>query len=84
MSIITKLHQQGRISDEHVLLYGISGNLPERSTYFQLSIEERETLWHEKIEKKLGPNWKNNFPNLPLLIKCHKTVNSNSWLTEGF
>lgn len=60
---MTQLHEKGIISDEVMVLYGISGELPDRRMYMQLSTEEKQFLWEEKMESRLGPNWRSRFSN---------------------
>jgi hypothetical protein len=60
---MSQLHEQGIITDEVMALYGISGDLPERRMYVGLSIEEKQSLWEERMENRLGPNWRDRFSN---------------------
>lgn len=60
---MTRLHEQGLVSDQVMMLYGISGDLPERSNYFGLTDEEKERLWVERMERRFGPNWLDRFPS---------------------
>lgn len=84
-----QLHEQGLISDQVLLMYGISGDLPERDAYNTMSSEEKERLWHERIKSRLGPNWMERFSgrNLPLPIFPKRRFETRpliSWKHDGF
>lgn len=79
---MAQLHQKGIISDEVMLLYGISGDLPERRVYAQLTESEKQVLWEDRMEQKLGPQWKRHIRNLPSMF-C-ETKGVHNWLQEGF
>lgn len=86
---MNQLHAKGIISDEVMMLYGISGPLPERNTYVAMSPEEKLALWEEKLANRFGPNWRSRFgdnvTNLPIFttrkITCVQPIN---WQREGF
>lgn len=86
---LTQLHEQGIIPPAILLMYGISGELPERNAYLGMSPEEREHLWNEKMETRFGPNWgrmfnsrqiQNPFQSPFWRCKYFKV----DWLKEGF
>jgi hypothetical protein len=80
---MNRLHQKGLISDSVLLMYGISGDLPEMGVYSTLSAEEKNALWQERMERRLGPNWSNRFHSdipLPRIMSCE----SVNWRKEGF
>jgi hypothetical protein len=87
---MTRLHERGVISDQTLLMYGISGELPERRTYMGMSSEEKERLWAERLEARLGPNWSERFSdrNLRLPIvenrRWFETQTIVNWRQEGF
>jgi hypothetical protein len=84
---MTQLHEQGLISNEVMLLYGISGVLPERSAYLNLSEEEKEAIWTEKMERRFGPNWRQRFEGgqlLPSFLRKRVERFVHDWLKEGF
>lgn len=81
---MTQLHQQGRISDEMMLLYGISGDLPERHVYIELSEDEKKALFSERMERRFGLNWRRRFNNLPMLFQHRIFTQKHNWLKEGF
>ena len=80
---MTQLHQQGKISDQVMLLYGISGDLPERETYEQLDETEKRTLWEERISRRLGSQWRSRINNLPAMF-CEIQHGTHNWIQEGF
>ena len=84
-----QLHERGLISDETMLLYGMSGDLPDRSSYFALSEEERQFIWVERMERRFGPNWRERFERgrfrlPPLLQRRIEQMGLHNWLKEGF
>lgn len=85
---MTELHERGVIDDATMLMYGISGEMPERGMYMAMSPEEKERMWRDRMEARFGPNWLQRFSNrnlpLPLFMQRrfeHVPVN---WLKEGF
>ena len=82
---MTQLHEQGRISDDMMMLYGISGDLPERHVYIELSEEEKEALFGERMERRFGLDWRRRFSNLPTFLRRRMFVQEkHNWLKEGF
>ena len=80
------LHRRGIINEEILVLYGISGDLPERNMYMSLTQEEKQALWEERMESRFGPNWRNRFSNLGLRLFTHdkKEFSKFSWIKDGF
>lgn len=76
-----KLLRDGKISEETVLLYGISGHLIDQDDYYKMSIPEREYYWENKIKSRLGNNWRRLFSKLPAFLSVKEKVD---WLTTGF
>ncbi len=85
---MTQLHELGKISDEVMLLYGISGELPERQVLYNLSEEEKEAIWGERLERRFGPNWRRRFEGgrfaLPTFLQRRVERFVHDWLKEGF
>lgn len=85
---MNELHKKGIISDEIMILYGISGELPERNMYAEMSVEEKQSVWEEKMEDRFGPEWRqrfsNSFINCKLLLKRKKEYTKNEWFFGGF
>lgn len=85
---MNQLHQRGIVSDEILLLYGISGDLPEREMYIELNSDEKQALWEERMESRFGPNWRNMFARRnigqPLFSHRKFEYKKTNWLTEGF
>ena len=78
------LHQRGIISDQVLLLYGISGPLPERQNYQGMSRDERRRVWVERLERRFGRNWDTNFrAHMPEMFREPGFRHVN-WLREGF
>lgn len=80
---MVQLHQQGKISDQVMMLYGISGDLPERKFYEKLSNNEKLALWEERMQLKFGINWRRHINNLPAMFRDIEQGVHN-WLQEGF
>lgn len=76
---MNQLHDMGVISDEVMLLYGISGPLPEREMYSSMSQVEKEAMWRDRIESRFGPTRLQFF-------RCRRTyeVGKVNWQKEGF
>jgi len=85
---MNELHKKGIISDEIMILYGISGELPEINMYEEMSFEEKQSIWEEKMEDRFGPEWRqrfnNNFINYKLLLKRKKEYTKNEWFFSSF
>jgi len=81
------LFQKGRISEQTLLLFGISGELPEIESYSTLNHEEKAKIWSDKLEESLGLNWKTNFNEhttcLPIFSKPRDLIKIK-WTKEGF
>ena len=81
---LKRLHAEGKIPEEMLLLYGISGPLPERSTYSALTEAEKQAMWEERMERNLGRNWRRRFSTLPTLLKHAVEKTRHNWKLEGF
>lgn len=80
---LTELHDQGLVSDQFLLMYGIQGELPERSIYFSLNDDEKLAIWTDRMERRFGANWRRRFRQLPAFLKEIDTSEHN-WKIEGF
>lgn len=85
---LNKMHEQGLINDQVLMLYGISGNLPDRTIYMEMSVEEKRALWEDRVETRLGPNWRRRFNDLGNIFNFlgRKKIEYNkiNWPEEGF
>ena len=80
-----RMHEEGQISDRVLLLYGMSGDLPDQETYQGLADYERSAFWSTRMEQNLGPNWRERFDSLPPLLK--RIVSNRlipQWIKDGF
>ena len=80
-----KMHEAGTISDETLLFYGMSGDLPDPEWYHSLEDHEKAEIWSKKMELKLGENWRERFRSLPAFLR--RVVASKlapKWLRDGF
>lgn len=82
-----EMHNKGQISDQTLVLFGISGPLPERSNYERLSIEQRNEIWEEKMRAFYGRSWRRNVgSSMRNFSFIDKAIDSNikNWQSEGF
>lgn len=78
-----QLHQQGKVSDEVMMMYGISGDLPDRRAYIGLTEMEKRALWEERMENRYGPRWRRHINTLPPMF-CEAQFGTHNWRQEGF
>lgn len=79
-----ELRDRGVISESTLLLYGISGPMPERDQYNRLTRAEKTRMWVERMERRFGQNWRNRFQvQLPDMFRNDRRTQVN-WLREGF
>lgn len=86
---MNQLHQRGVISDEVMVLYGISGPLPDRDSYSGMTTDEKRVMWEERMSNRFGPNWRERFSQrvnaMPFFtwrqVKSDQIIN---WQREGF
>lgn len=85
---MTQLHQRGLITDAALMLYGISGPLPDAEEYSRLTVAQKNNIWHERMERKLGPDWLSRLQNLsvplPVVEEVRFTPEPADWLRDGF
>ena len=80
---IMQLHQKGKIPDEVVILFGMSGELPEKSVYSQFTPEEKQSYWENRMASNLGDEpWKRSLNRLPAMFQ--EIMPIHNWLQEGF
>ena len=78
-------HERGLINDQFLIMYGVSGELPDRTAYYRLSDEEKVALWEDRMRRKLGPNWRDRLDRLPNFLCRHFTeAKTIDWIREGF
>ncbi len=78
---LLKMKELGQISQELLLLYGISGEMPSRTEYMRMTTEERKLLWHKRMQEQYGYNWRSLFKTVPKLLE---QSNIHDWKIEGF
>lgn len=82
------LYEQGKISNEMMMLYAISGPLPDVLEYRSLRPEQKEDFWTSRIEQRLGDvpqnkvNWRELRGNMKEWLKFEDT--KVDWKKEGF
>ena len=78
-----QLHQSGKIPDEVVVLFGMSGDLPEKSVYSQFTLEEKQAYWEKRMASNFGDeSWKRRISRLPAMFQ--EVLPQHNWLQEGF
>lgn len=82
---LNKMRERGLISDQMMVIYGISGPLPDQQTYANLSLEEKQRIWTERMESRYGPEWRGLFGNaiLPVVRKSFAQP-AIDWRVYGF
>lgn len=79
------LFERGVITESVLMMYGISGDLPDRERYMLLSPEEKEAMWAERMEMRLGPNWRSRITHSAVPADFHRReITKTNWLKEGF
>lgn len=65
---LNSMYERGMIPHEALLMYGISGDMPDYPAYREMSPEEKEAIWAERMEDRFGPNWREQMdtPDSPL------------------
>lgn len=76
------LLKEGKIPEEIVLLYGMSGEIINKDDYYNMTIKERESYWEEKFKNNLGDNWRKIFRNLPYFLSKKEKI--TDWAITGF
>jgi len=79
-SIVAR-HQKGEVSDEFLKVFAISGTFPEPEEFQEMTLNERNDFWSSRIEKNLGPNWREI---LGAMSNCFVKPSNQNWLLEGF
>lgn len=83
-SKLIRLREKGEISDKVLLLYGISGEMPQRSTITTpQEKEEARQLFLTRIVARFGKRWRRFFKEIPTWLWEDETA-LNEWLKEGF
>lgn len=79
-----ELKNKGIISEETLILYGISGPLPERNVYLNMSSSDREHLWMNRMSRRFGSDWQDRLNIQPNFFKSKLESITHNWLKEGF
>lgn len=86
---LARLRTEAQISDELLLLYGISGELPSQEQYLNFTDEEKYLFWDDRMQVRFGPGWRNAFPDvtLPVFLRQRSfwiAKEKNEWIKAGF
>lgn len=81
---LNQLHDQGVIATEVLLLFGISGDLPEfdPQTGCYYTLQHRQSILRERMEKRFGKHWQRRFPNAPIWLR--EAPEEPDWIEDGF
>lgn len=81
------LHQSGKIGDVGLMMFGISGTLPDPDAYKRMNNAEKQAIWKPRLTSRLGTEWRENLnqPNakIPVFDNRYDYTKVN-WLKEGF
>lgn len=81
---LNHLHQKGVISDQVLLMYGISGDLPQYDTYAAMNAEQKNRIWVERMESRFGPDWNTLLAGGTITFVNEFDSSESNWLQEGF
>lgn len=85
---LIELHSQGKIQQESLYMYGISGQLPDQGHYANMDEAERCEMWRRRMEYNIGRDWPIRFreANIPIpdFASNKVIVNSIEWEKYGF
>lgn len=54
---VSDLYDRELISDEAMLMFGVSGEFPDLDTYRAMPPGDQEGLWADRLEGRFGPDW---------------------------
>jgi len=78
-----RMHREGNITDEVLLLYAVSGPLPQQE-YHTMSEVEKERWWEERVESNLGIEWRTYLGSRSEFMKMSKNKAKVNWAEDGF
>jgi hypothetical protein len=85
---LTQLNRSGRVSDQTLIMYGVRGELPDMNHYHNMTQEERNAHWEQKMESTFGPHWRHHFEsrNEPIFLFRSKSPEKSEicWQQHGF
>lgn len=86
---LLKLHEQGKVTTNMLLLYGVQGDIPERHPVLHrdLSQEEKAEIIRERFRQRFGENWERTIGHLvPKWLRHRKewSITTVDWSKDGF
>ena len=82
---LLEMRDRGQASEEMLILYGISGDLPVRTTYNQMTKNEQRRIWEERMRNRYGVTWREHFRTLPSIFEDDvREEIIDEWMKEGF
>lgn len=82
---LLSMRDKGQITDETLILYGISGDLPVRTTYNQMTSKEKRQIWENRMKNRYGVTWREYFNTIPSIFEDDvREEIINEWMKEGF
>ena len=86
-SHMKRLHASGKINDASLMMFAISGPLPDPDAYRRMNNEQKRAIWNPRLNERLGANWREtlNHPEakIPVFDNRFDFVKVN-WIKEGF
>ena len=76
-----QMHSDGSITDEFLLLYAVSGPLPQQGF---ISDREKQLWWEQRVESNLGVEWRTYLGTRADFMKMPKQNLKVNWAKEGF
>jgi len=79
------LRSRGQVTEETLILYGVSGDLPVRRTYNQMTKQEQRRIWEERMIDRYGVTWREYFRTIPSIFEDDvREEIIDEWMKEGF
>lgn len=78
---IVDLYHQGLISKDMLMLYSVSGDMPDQFQYRGLTVAQKQEFWEKRMESRIGPEFR-DILELPKAFII--TPDTTYWLIEGF
>lgn len=75
-----EMHNEGKLSEAFIIMYGIQGDLPTREEYSSMTESQRSEFWEDKMESRFGKRWR-RYIKAPTFMKLVEKAN---WKIEGF
>lgn len=81
---LLEMRDRGEISEEALLVYAVSGPLPQDFEFAHLSDRDKERFWEERVESNLGVRWREYLGTRADFMKMPGGPPKVDWAKEGF